>query len=151
MGFGKTTIATSTQSVATHQFTNGAFNGVALIHAPAELWSLLFPSAALEQVMILANYDGAVRLISRYAIGLQRAIAAVITPLKTIDNFALSFINSAALGARKSARALSFALSDIYRESLDAVIAGQSATVGAWLSRTDELPALLLSLPEPSS
>jgi hypothetical protein len=65
--FPETPVTAAPHPVPPRQFTQGAFNGVALVHPLLESFATLFLATLLQEFMVLAHDDGAVLLAGRHA------------------------------------------------------------------------------------
>ena len=81
----------------TRQFTEGAFDGVALMHLLLKSFGALFDPASLQKLMVLAHDQRAIVLAGRNALIPQRAALAVaLAPLKTVGDFGFAVLADAA-------------------------------------------------------
>jgi len=135
--------------VSTCQFTDRAFDGVALLHPFFERFSLLLAPPLLQKLVMLTDYDGAMRLVSWHTLRAQRTTSAMGTPLEAVNDLASGLVNAAALGALKTARTAGSACGNFNIEGLDPIGVWSLRSMGAGLGWPDQLPALVLSLSQP--
>ena len=77
-------ISRPAQSVTSHQFTMGAFDAVALMHAFLERGCFLLAPPLLQNAVILSGHQSAMSLPCAHTALPQSAIMTMATPFKTI-------------------------------------------------------------------
>ena len=73
--------------MSARQFTDGALNGTALVHALFERFSFLIAPAFLQKLVMLTNDDRAMRLAGGHAVRAQGTAAAMVAPFKAKSYF----------------------------------------------------------------
>ena len=102
-----------------HQFALRAFEGIALAALQPEGFGLLFLSALLQEVVVLAHQQRAMFLVRTATSPVQRTIGALIAPLEAEINFARGLgFQPGTLRAGAVGGADGLALSDVYGELL---------------------------------
>src|SRR5690349_10021390 len=115
------------------QFTDRAFNGVALMHLLLKGLGALFDPASLQKLVVLAHNQRAVLLVGWNALLSQRAALAVaLAPLKAVGDFSFAVLaNAAAASAFVAGRTASASVDDVDAEVFDS--AGEPApAVAGW-------------------
>jgi hypothetical protein len=134
----------------TRQFTDRAFNGVALMHLQLKGLGALFDPASLQKLMVLADNQRAIRLVGWNAMISQRAALAVaLAPLEAVGDLGFAVLaNAAATPAFVARRAISALMRNIHRELFDRQ-AIHPWSAGARLRRPHQRPAFLGSAMQP--
>ena len=108
----------------TRQFTQGAFDGVALMHALLKGLSALFDATLLQKLVVFADNERAMLLAGRHALRPQGAgLTTTVAPFETVEDLdaarLLAEFQPAAVAARVARRAAGTPVSDFYRERFD--------------------------------
>jgi len=110
--------------VSTRQFADSAFDCAALPHSLFERFSLLLATSLLQKVVMLTDYNGAMRLSGGHTLRAQRAAPTMVTPLEAKAHFLpFGFLEPTALGTFISSRTASSARGNANIEGLDAISA----------------------------
>jgi hypothetical protein len=136
--------------MAPGQFTQGAFDGVALMHLLLKGLGALFDPASLQQFVVLAHDQRAILLVGRNALLSQRAALAVaLAPLEAVGNFGFAVLaNAAATSALVAGGTASAPVSDVNAEVFNRQ-AGRPRPLRAGRGGTHQAPAFLGRLVEP--
>jgi hypothetical protein len=118
------------------QFTERAFDRVALMHLLLKGLGALFDPASLQKLVVLAHDQRAILLVGWNALLSQRAALAVaLAPLKTVRDFGFAVLaNAAAAPAFVAGGTVSASVDDVDAEGFD--LAGEPApAVAGWPGR----------------
>ena len=114
------------------QLADGAFDCAALLHPLFEGFSLLLPPSLLQKVVMMPNYNGAVRLSGGHTLRAQWTAATMIAPLETKTHFlTFYFFEPTALGTFISVRTAGSTRGDANIEGLDTISAWSLRSIGA--------------------
>jgi hypothetical protein len=119
----------------TRQFTERAFDGIALMHLQLKGFGALFEPTLLQKLVVFAHNERAMFLAWGNApISKGAALAVALTPLETVGDFGFGVLaNAAAAPAFVASRAVSASVGDVDVEVFDS--AGEPAPVVAgWLA-----------------
>jgi hypothetical protein len=148
--FRKASITAAAQTMPTRQFTEGAFDGVALMHLLLKGLGALFGPTSLQKLMVLAHDQRAILLAGRNALISQRAALAVaLAPLKAVGDFGFAVLaNAATASAFVAGRTVSASVGNVDAEVFNGQ-ASQPRPLGAGRGGAHQAPAFLGRLVEP--
>src|SRR5690349_1723041 len=136
--------------MAPRQFTDRAFDGVALMHPLLKGLGALFDPALLQKLVVFAHNQRAIVLVGRNALSSQRAALAVaLAPLEAVGDFGFAVLaNAAAAAAFVARRAVSASVSDVDTEVFHRQ-ASRPRPLRAGRGGAHQAPAFLGRLVEP--